>query len=109
MLDCVQNTTQGYTLMEVVRRIVADLGIPVAYGLPSGHVSRPNITLPFGARAKLVVNDTVRFTILDPPTQLRRAWLRRLAVRNARIAGFWESKTVISSDFVGRRGLRRTR
>jgi len=73
MLDCVQNTTQGYTLMEVVRRIVADLGIPVAYGLPSGHVSRPNITLPFGVRAKLVVNDTVRFTILEPATELRRA------------------------------------
>ncbi len=73
MLDCVQNTTQGYTLMEVVKRIVADLGIPVAYGLPSGHVSRPNITLPFGVRAKLVVDDTVRFTILEPATELKRA------------------------------------
>jgi muramoyltetrapeptide carboxypeptidase len=73
MLDCVQNTTQGYTLIEVVKRIVTDLGVPVAYGLPSGHVSRPNITLPFGVRAKLVVDDTVRFTILEPATELKRA------------------------------------
>ena len=48
MLDCVQTANQGYTLEEVVMRIVGDLGIPVAYGLRSGHVTAGNITLPFG-------------------------------------------------------------
>jgi muramoyltetrapeptide carboxypeptidase len=55
MLDCVQNANQGYTLQEVITRIIRDLGIPVAFGVKSGHVSSGNITLPFGVRAKLTV------------------------------------------------------
>ncbi len=55
MLDCVQSANQDYTLQEVVTRIVGDLGVPVAYGLRSGHVTSGNITLPFGVRAKLSV------------------------------------------------------
>jgi len=55
MLDCIQTANQGYTLQEVVTRIVGDLGVPVAFGLKSGHVSSGNITLPFGVRAKLTV------------------------------------------------------
>jgi muramoyltetrapeptide carboxypeptidase len=56
MLDCIQNKNQDYTLEEVVLRVVGDLGVPVAYGLRSGHVSRRNITLPFGVRAALDVS-----------------------------------------------------
>jgi len=55
MLECVQNNDQDYTLEEVVLRLVGDLGVPVAYGLRSGHVSRRNITLPLGVRAALNV------------------------------------------------------
>jgi muramoyltetrapeptide carboxypeptidase len=55
MLECVQNKDQDYTLEEVVLRVVGDLSVPVAYGLRSGHVSRRNITLPFGVRAALNV------------------------------------------------------
>jgi muramoyltetrapeptide carboxypeptidase len=55
MLDCVQNANQGYTLQGVVTRIVGDLGVPVAFGLKSGHVSSANITLPFGVKARLIV------------------------------------------------------
>jgi muramoyltetrapeptide carboxypeptidase len=55
MLDCVQTANQGYTLQDVVTRIVGDLGVPVAFGVRSGHVTSGNITLPFGVRAKLVV------------------------------------------------------
>jgi muramoyltetrapeptide carboxypeptidase len=55
MMDCVQNANQGYTLQEVVMRIVGELGVPVAYGLRSGHVTTGNITLPFGVRAGLTV------------------------------------------------------
>src|SRR5579862_4200016 len=57
MVDCVQNNDQDYTLEEVVFRLVGDLGIPVAYGLRSGHVSRRNITLPLGVRAVLYVGN----------------------------------------------------
>ena len=68
MLDCRQSSTQDYTLKEVVMRVVGDLGIPVAYGLRSGHVSRANITLPFGVHARLEVGPEVRLTILESAT-----------------------------------------
>jgi muramoyltetrapeptide carboxypeptidase len=57
MLDCIQTANQGYTLPEVITRIVGDLGVPVAYGVRSGHVSSGNITLPFGVHARLAVGD----------------------------------------------------
>jgi muramoyltetrapeptide carboxypeptidase len=66
MLDCVQGANQDYTLQEVVMRIVGDLGIPVAYGVRSGHVTSGNITLPFGVRAKLSISGTdVSLRILE--------------------------------------------
>jgi len=71
MLDCTQNSSkdQGYTLEEIVLRIVGDLGVPVAYGLRSGHVSRRNVTLPFGVRAALnVATSEVRLQILEAAT-----------------------------------------
>jgi muramoyltetrapeptide carboxypeptidase len=69
MLDCVQTKGQGYTLEEVVLRVVGDLGVPVAYGLRSGHVSRRNITLPLGVRAALSVSSTgVSLKILEAAT-----------------------------------------
>jgi muramoyltetrapeptide carboxypeptidase len=57
MLDCLQTTNQGYTLQDVITRIVGDLGIPVAFGVKSGHVTSGNITLPFGVQAKLSIRD----------------------------------------------------
>jgi muramoyltetrapeptide carboxypeptidase len=57
MRDCMQTASQGYTLEEVVLRIVRYLGVPVAYGVPSGHVMAGNITLPMGLRAGLSVRD----------------------------------------------------
>ncbi|MFY9904842.1 MAG: LD-carboxypeptidase [Terriglobales bacterium] len=65
MLDCRQSPTQDYTLEEVVLRVVGDLRIPVAFGLRSGHVSRANVTLPFGVRAHLDVGREVSLTILE--------------------------------------------
>jgi muramoyltetrapeptide carboxypeptidase len=58
MKDCVQTANQGYTLEEVVLRVVGDLGLPVAYGVRSGHVSSRNITLPIGVRARLTVGSS---------------------------------------------------
>lgn len=63
MLDCVQPGGQSYSLAEVVTRVVADLGVPVAYGLRSGHVTRENVTLPLGAHAELQVGAGVMLRI----------------------------------------------
>lgn len=56
MRDCLQTAHQGYTLEEVVLRIVGPLGVPVAFGVRSGHVMARNITLPIGVRAELTVS-----------------------------------------------------
>jgi muramoyltetrapeptide carboxypeptidase len=73
MLDCRQAPNQDYTLEEVVLRVIGNLGIPVAFGLRSGHVSRANITLPFGVNARLEVgndNDNdVKLKILESATR----------------------------------------
>ncbi len=66
MLDCVQSPTQDYTLQEVITRVVGDLGVPVASGVRSGHVTSGNITLPFGVKAKLsATNGAVSLRILE--------------------------------------------
>ena len=56
MVDCQQTANQGYTLEEVILRIVGSLRVPVAYGVRSGHVTAGNITLPIGVRARLTVS-----------------------------------------------------
>lgn len=53
MQDCFQPGGQNYTLEEVILRVLGDLKIPIAFGLPSGHVRSRNVTLPFGIRARL--------------------------------------------------------
>jgi muramoyltetrapeptide carboxypeptidase len=69
MTDCVQQKDQGYTLEEVVLRVVGDVGIPVAFGLRSGHVSHRNVTLPIGVRAALSVSSReARLKILEAAT-----------------------------------------
>jgi muramoyltetrapeptide carboxypeptidase len=68
MLDCLQSSNQDYTLEEVVLRVVGDLGVPVAFGLRSGHVSRANITLPIGVKARLEVGSGVNLKILESAT-----------------------------------------
>jgi len=73
MLDCRQSADQPYTLQLVITRVVGDLGIPVAFGLRSGHVSHANITLPLGVRTRLTVEETVRLEILEPAVSARTA------------------------------------
>jgi muramoyltetrapeptide carboxypeptidase len=69
MLDCFQNRDQDYSLQEVILRVVGDLGIPVADGLRSGHVSRQNVTLPLGVRVRLRVGSTtVELRFLEAAT-----------------------------------------
>jgi len=69
MLDCIQVAHQDYTLEEVVLRVIGDLGVPVAWGLRSGHVTGGNVTLPFGVRAALSAEKSeVSLKILEAAT-----------------------------------------
>ena len=71
MADCFQVANQGYTLEEIILRIVGPLNIPVGFGVRSGHVASDNRTLPFGVEAELNVQaGAVRLTILEPAVTL---------------------------------------
>jgi muramoyltetrapeptide carboxypeptidase len=66
MQDCVQPGGQTYTLEDVIVRVVGNLGVPIAFGLPSGHVRTRNVTLPFGVSARLQATaDSATLTILE--------------------------------------------
>ena len=53
MTDCVQHAKQGYRVQDVLAECTADLGVPVMFGLRSGHSPRGNLTLPLGVAATL--------------------------------------------------------
>ena len=53
MLDCVQHRDQGYAIEDVLAECTSELGIPVLFGLPSGHSPLGNLTLPLGVMATL--------------------------------------------------------
>lgn len=53
MTDCIQHAEQGYRIEDVLAECTAGLGVPVMFGLPSGHSPRGNLTLPLGVRAAL--------------------------------------------------------
>lgn len=70
MLDCASTPEEAPKLQETIKRLTGNLGIPVAFGLRSGHVSSSNITLPLGVRARLkvdcqVLDSKVTLTILE--------------------------------------------
>jgi muramoyltetrapeptide carboxypeptidase len=65
MLDCVQPGGQDYTLVDVIKRVLGELNIPIGFGFPSGHVSsQPNRCLPIGVAAEMEITDNeVRVTV----------------------------------------------
>jgi muramoyltetrapeptide carboxypeptidase len=59
MIDCEEPGAPSPMLHDLILRILSDLGIPIAFGLKSGHVSGGALTLPMGVRAKLSVSEQV--------------------------------------------------
>ena len=57
--DCDAEEGSGYTLQDVIVRVVGGMGMPVAYGLRSGHVCGGNMTIPIAVEANVSVEDEV--------------------------------------------------
>ncbi len=53
MTECEQHNDQSYKIQDVLAECTRDLGVPVMFGLPSGHSPRSNLTLPLGVMAAL--------------------------------------------------------
>lgn len=72
MLDCAPPGGSGYTLQQVIMRVLADYKAPIVFGLKSGHVSGGNITLPLGVQAELVADQSgAQLKILEAATIIR--------------------------------------
>jgi muramoyltetrapeptide carboxypeptidase len=72
MLECAPPAGESYTLQEVIMRVLAPYGVPVVYGLKSGHVTAGNVTLPIGVVAELEAeNSAVNLRILEAATEPR--------------------------------------
>ncbi len=59
MLGCAAPAEQGYTLQQVIMRVLKDFKGPIVYGLKSGHVTSGNITLPIGVQAELAAEGSI--------------------------------------------------
>jgi muramoyltetrapeptide carboxypeptidase len=53
MRGCSPQSSGEEALPELILRILGGLGVPIVFGVPSGHVLSGNLTLPFGVPAML--------------------------------------------------------
>lgn len=65
MMGCNPPHGADYTLVDVILDALRGLDVPVAMGLSSGHTRNPNVTLPFGVRARLACGEDARLQILE--------------------------------------------
>lgn len=66
MIGCEPPAAADYSLIEVLLEAVAELKVPVAFGLPSGHTRGIGSTIPLGVRSRLVCDATARLELLEP-------------------------------------------
>jgi muramoyltetrapeptide carboxypeptidase len=70
MLECISPGTGLELLEQVILRVLDWFDGPIAIGLRSGHVSRSNVTLPFGIEAELILEDEPVLQYLEPAVQV---------------------------------------
>ena len=66
MLECTSPGASPDLLEQVILRVLDWFDGPIAIGLRSGHVSRGNVTLPFGIDAELNLEEEPALSYLEP-------------------------------------------
>jgi muramoyltetrapeptide carboxypeptidase len=66
MLDCTSAGAEPELLEHAILHALDHFDGPIAFGLRSGHVSRSNVTLTFGAEAELDASDEPKLRLLQP-------------------------------------------
>jgi muramoyltetrapeptide carboxypeptidase len=66
MVDSISPGAAPELLEEAILNALDGFEGPIAIGLRSGHVSRQNVTLTFGAEAELTVGKQARLQVLEP-------------------------------------------
>ena len=70
MLNCDQHPDQGYTVQDLIRSMLGGLNVPILYGFPTGHSSKPNAIVPFGPQAELSLDSETTFHLLESAVTL---------------------------------------
>jgi muramoyltetrapeptide carboxypeptidase len=64
--DCERPVAGSPSVRDVAQRILGSLEIPIVFGAPIGHTTRPLLTLPLGVRGRLVAEGSGTLEILEP-------------------------------------------
>lgn len=64
--DCEPPESGSPAVRDVAQRILGPLSIPIVFGVPVGHTTRPLLTLPLGVRARLSAEGSGTLEILEP-------------------------------------------
>jgi muramoyltetrapeptide carboxypeptidase len=64
--ECEPTVPGAPSVKEVCARILRPLGVPIVYGAPIGHTSRPMLTLPLGIKARLDADGEGMLEFLEP-------------------------------------------
>jgi len=68
MKGCAPGLAAGFSLEDALLTALEGLDVPVAFGLPSGHATAPNVTLPLGVPARLdCTGDRAVLEVLEAP------------------------------------------
>jgi muramoyltetrapeptide carboxypeptidase len=66
MPGCGGGMTSEEGLREIILDALAELKVPIVFGLPFGHSRQGCLTLPLGVRARLSAGEKVTLTLLEP-------------------------------------------
>jgi muramoyltetrapeptide carboxypeptidase len=64
--DCKPPVDGSPTVRDVCTRLLKPLGVPIVFGAPVGHTTRPMLTIPLGVKARLSAAGEGALEILEP-------------------------------------------
>jgi len=70
--DCEPAMEGSPSVRDVCRRVLTPLRVPIIFGAPIGHTTRPMLTVPFGVRARLRAAGEGTLDILEPIVALEK-------------------------------------
>ena len=70
MPNCAPHPSQGHTIQDLLKSMLTKYNVPILFGFPTGHSSRPNAIVPFGVQAELSLDSIPTFRLLEPAVTL---------------------------------------
>jgi muramoyltetrapeptide carboxypeptidase len=71
--ECAVPPQGGPSVVDVCKRILTPLRVPIVWGAPIGHTSRAMLTVPLGVRGRLRASGSGQLEVLEPAVIAERA------------------------------------